>query len=111
MLSMEIILTYGEEIMNKIKEGTKCFKAKIDTQVSIHLKYKMDELQIPLNVQKQLLEAVDTGINVTMYEMEDEPQGIEIYYEGECINNSNGIFSNPENYYKRSDYLKKKLGL
>ncbi len=95
--------------MNKIELGTKCFKAKLDANISMALKNKMSELGIDSEIQKKLLYAIDDGINSAMYEFEDEPQGIEIFYNDIKITNGEFIFGNPEKIYKRHENLQKIL--
>lgn len=94
---------------SKIELGTQCFKSKLDTNISMELKSEMQKLGIEIDIQKRLLNSVDIGINAAMYEFEDEPQGISIFYDDIKINNGGSIFGNPENIYKRCESLQKSL--
>ena len=66
---------------SKIELGTQCFKSKLDANISMALKSEMQKLGIKTNIQKSLLNSVDLGINAAMYEFEDEPQSISIFYD------------------------------
>ncbi len=94
---------------DKIKLGTKCFKAKLDNNILMSLKIEMENLGIEKDIQKKLLNAVDNGINSAMYELENEPERISISYDNVKINNESFVFGNPDEIYERDGHLQKKL--
>ena len=94
---------------SKMELGTQCFKSKLDTNISMALKSEMQKLGIKTNIQKSLLNSVDLGINAAMYEFEDEPQSISIFYDDIKINNGGFIFGNPGDIYKRCKSLQNSL--